>query len=402
MGVFWRQGLPTEGGPADIMVRVGKKTTAEGSTGLRPEDMVPAVDAACRTSVYAEAKELANAPADNISSNTIPWSPVSCDVEPPADPANNIADTTSFNPYEDSRAHRAAIVTDDLYVGYSYVKDWAVGNYTDMDNYNFWLRKYNGTSGGWTVANNVSNISDPAINVKEPRLVKTPGNGPGCTTPADPDSITNPENCQDTNTLIVGWGTESNVYSHVETSEEFDIYYTRTRDQGATFEEPVVVPGIGSNNRFESQLRPTPAGNIVYTVWNEKDNTTGGTNAMLSVSDESDGAEPPPSPVITADDLFLSNAIAPDNIAFGVTRTVEVLVNNSSALEAVDVASVRFEADGELVEEVAVRPIDPGSSRRAKIKWTATEPARTVQWTMSLIFDGQVIDTATATTVVRD
>jgi hypothetical protein len=123
-------------------------------------------------------------------------------------------------------------------------------------------------------------------------------------------------------------------------------------------------------------------------------------NAQLVIN-EDEGVEPPP-PAITPDDLFLSDPIAPDNIAFGVTRTVEVLVNNSSTIEAVDVASVRFEADGELVEEVAVRPIDPGSSRRAKIKWTATEPARTVQWTMSLIFDGQVIDTATATTVVRE
>ena len=54
LGVFWRQGLPTEGGPADIMSRVGIQTAATGSTGLRPEDMVPTVDTDnCRTSDYA-------------------------------------------------------------------------------------------------------------------------------------------------------------------------------------------------------------------------------------------------------------------------------------------------------------------------------------------------------------
>ena len=57
MGVFWRQGFPTEGGPADIMVRVGKDTGVEGSTGLRPEDMEPAVDGACRESDYLVARE---------------------------------------------------------------------------------------------------------------------------------------------------------------------------------------------------------------------------------------------------------------------------------------------------------------------------------------------------------
>ena len=38
-------------------------------------------------------------------------------------------------------------------------------------------------------------------------------------------------------------------------------------------------------NRFESQLRSTPAGNIVYSVWNENQNDNDSSSAQLSVSD---------------------------------------------------------------------------------------------------------------------
>jgi hypothetical protein len=259
--------------------------------------MEPAVDGACRESDYLVARELNNVPASNISSNTVPWTPINS-LEPSPFPPNDLADTSSFNPYEDSKAHRAAIVGDDFYIGYSYAKDWAVATVIDLDNYNFWMRRYNVASGGsWTDAVNLSNITDVKTHVKEPRLVKTPGSGMGCGTSYN-------ENCQDKNTLIVAWGTESNVYGHIGGSEEFDIYYTRTKDKGVTFEDPVVVSGIGDNNRFESQLRPSPAGNIIWTVWNEAENIPDGlgglenigTNAMLSVSDESVGTAPTPPP----------------------------------------------------------------------------------------------------------
>ena len=266
MGVFWRQGNPVEGGPGDIMVRLGfKDTTNPASTGLRPEDMIAAV---------------------NISSNTTPWSPIGGEI---VGPDNNLDDATDLNPYEDARAHRAVIRGDDFYIGYSYAKDWTIATYTDLDNYNFWMRRYDATTKSWTVAKNLSNITDPATHVKEPRLVGMPGNGPGCLTPAEPDSITNPENCQDKSTLLVAWGVETNSYEHIGGSVEGDIYYTRTNDKAETFNGISVVDGIGISNRFESQLRSTPAGNIVYTVWNEKNNDIGGEYSMLSVSTSDDG-----------------------------------------------------------------------------------------------------------------
>ena len=276
MGIFWRQGNPTEGGPGDIMVRLGYKDSADAnSTGLRPEDMLPAVDPNAATSDYAEAMDLNNTPAYNISSNTIPWSPVGGEE---AAPTNTLTDTTDKNAYEDARAHRAVIRGDDFYIGYTYTKDWGVATYTDLDNYNFWMRHFDAVTETWTVANNLSNITDKTINVKEPRLVGMPGTNTSL-------CPTDPEYCQDQAVLMVAWGTETNVYaSSGESAEEGDIYYTRTKDKGTTFTQPAVVEGIGSNNRGECQLRTTPAGNIVVTVWNEKNNVEGGTYSMLSVS----------------------------------------------------------------------------------------------------------------------
>ncbi len=356
MGVFWRQGLPTEGGPGDIMVRVGKKAGTVGSTGLRPEDMVPTVDGNCRVSDYLVARELDNIPASNISSNTVPWSPVSFDDLEPLPPTNDLADTTSLNPYEDAKAHRAAIVGDLFYIGYSYTKDWAVATVIDMDNYNFWLRRYDVAGDSWNEAINISNIDDVKIHVKEPRLVKTPGSGMGCTD----DSYL--ENCQDKNTLIVAWGTESNVYAHIGGSTEGDIYYSRTTDQGESFEEAVVVEGIDSNSRFESQLRPSPAGNIIWSVWNEADKIEGGTDAMLSVSDESIGTAPEPpvgsetppvlppiTPVEEDFDLVLSQFRVPTN-AFSALffRVVRVQVTN-------DGPSMSFDSQLEVTGENSSR-----------------------------------------------
>ena len=290
MGVFWRQGHPVEGGPGDIMVRLGFKTTNTSSSGLRPEDMLPPVDAvnARESDYFKVASTLNNTPAYNISSNTTPWSPVG---GAELAPTNTLVDATDKNNYEDARAHRAAIRGEDFYIGYSYTKDWAVATYTDMDNYNFWVRSYNSDTGSWSAAANLSGITDKKIHVKEPRLVGMPGNGPGCT---DSANITNRENCQDKSIFLVAWGVETNVYAHAGGSEEGDIYYTRTNDKGSTYTDPSVVEGKGTSNRFESQLRSTPAGNTIFTVWNEANNAVGGLYSQLSVSTSNSGTATPP------------------------------------------------------------------------------------------------------------
>lgn len=278
MGIFWRQGTETEGGPGDVMVRLGYKTSEEPSAGLRIQDFKPAVDPGAAVSDYVDAIVLNNEPALNMSSNTVPWTKVG-GVN--GAPTNTLEDTTIKNPYEDARAHRAVIRGDDFYIGYSYAKDWAVATYTDMDNYNFWMRHYNAPTDSWTDAANISNFEDVLTHAKEPRLVGMPGNGPGCT---DPANITNHENCQAKGTILVAWGEETNVYDHIGGSVEGDIYYTRTTDKGLTYEPIEVVADGLDHNRYESQLRSTPAGNYVFTVWNDYDITSDETQTVLSVS----------------------------------------------------------------------------------------------------------------------
>ena len=423
MGVFWRQGFPTEGGPADIMVRTGNKTEAEGSTGLRPEDMQPAVDPTCRESDYLVVRELTNTSASNISSNTVPWSAINSAATDPTI-INNLSDTSLTNPYEDAKAHRAAIVGDDLYIGYSYAKDWAVATVIDLDNYNFWLRRYNAAgltnetfNQGWTKAKNVSNIDNVKIHVKEPRLVKTPGSGMGCDLVVPADSIY-PENCQSKSTLILGWGTETNVYGHIGESEENDIYYTRTTDKGVTFEEPSVVPNIGNNNRFESQLRPSPAGNIIWTVWNEKVDGTGGTLANLSVTDESDqtvdvpqppiGSVTPNNPPGTDVDVVLSSLVVPSRASIN-TPDIAVVVrinNNDLTSDASGTVTVKgISSRGEVVEFTgSFSALAANDNVDFTFNWTTPSRPTTFNWTATVAADDDSDtsnDTATALTRVR-
>lgn len=247
MGIFWRQGLYDQGGPADIILR-------RGTTDFTPANMMPAVDANCATSDYLMAIQLNSMPGVNLSSET------------PTATAANLGDISDANNIENALAHRALLRGDDLYVGWSYTPDWAVATFTTLENYNFWLRHYDGTTDTWTNPVNLSNITDTTINVREPRLVGTP-------------SSSNPNDPQDKSAFVIAWGTQTNVPSHIGGAQELDIFYTRTFDKGATFEPVVSVPNPAGNARFESQLRPTPGGDTVYMVWNEE----GSVNAMFSI-----------------------------------------------------------------------------------------------------------------------
>jgi hypothetical protein len=243
MGIFFKQGNFDQGGPSDILLR-------RGVTDFTPANMVPAVDAGCATSDYNMAIQLNNMPGLNLSSET------------PTATTANLADSTDANNIENALAHRALLRGDDLYVGWSYTPDWAVATFTTLENYNFWLRHYDGATGSWTSPVNLSKIADKGINVREPRLVGTP-TGAG----------------QNTSAFVVAWGTQTNVPSHIGGAQDLEIFYTRTFDKGVTFEPVTSVPNPNNNARFESQLRPTPDGEIVYMVWNEE----GSVNTMFSI-----------------------------------------------------------------------------------------------------------------------
>ncbi len=256
MAIFWRQGEFSQGAPADIVLRYGIKSADEASTGLRPADLSPTVDSNCAALDFSAANALVNTPAVNLSSNT------------PTATAANLSDSTGANSIENARAHRAILRGDDLYVAYTYTADGVLAQYTTLANYNLYLRRYNGVKAVWDMPRNLSKISDTSINVVEPRLVPTPGNGPGC---SDPKNPTNPQDCQNKNTFYAAWGTETNVYDYLGGAKDLDIFITRTTDNATTF-EPVVVMAGTATAEGESQLQATPDGNLLYAVWNAKDN----------------------------------------------------------------------------------------------------------------------------------
>ncbi len=243
---IWKQGLYDQGGPSDIMSRVGYADGGHAgpSDGAHPDQLVPAIDPMATD----RANAMNNAPARNLSSSA------------------GLLAATDDNAFEDARAHRGIIRGDTIFLGYTYTDDWAVARYTDLANYNFFVRRSTDGGASWSAAFNISGITDTKISVREPRIVGTPNSSD----PADP---------QDPNVAYIAWGTEVNQYEHMnEGIMDLDIYVTRTDDLGLSFLTPTFLAG-GPNPQFESQIRTTPDGQTIWAVWNEV------TDEILSVTE---------------------------------------------------------------------------------------------------------------------
>lgn len=272
LAFFWREGIYNQGGPADIVLR-------RGVGGFQPSHMVPAVDPACATSDNAAAMALSSARAENISSRA---SSVTV-----AD--DGLADDTEVNSAENSLAHRGVLRGGDLWVGYMYAADLTQLS-AQLDNYNFWLRKYtfdaSAGTGSWNLPKNVSNIADKRINVREPRMFGTPkSNATACPTgnPQDP-TTTDPTLCQNTNVIYLAWGTQENVNMPTGGSD-LGVYLTASVDATASFFAPIrYSTAMGSlfqddEVAFESQIVTRPDGRRFYGVWNQLTTATGRTVA---------------------------------------------------------------------------------------------------------------------------
>ena len=254
--IFWRQGIGGQGASADIALR-------RGNTNFAPANLSPMVDPSCATSVYEEAVLLDNADPLNVSSNT----PIATDA--------NLADATGANSVENARAHRALLRGDDLYVGYTYTEDDALAqSIRPRANYNFWMRKFDAAAETWASPKNLSRISNLNVDAKEPRLMGTPGDGPNC--PADP------EDCQNTSIFFAAWGTERKD-PVTGAAEDLDIFVTYTTDKGEDFVPAIrIARGDNVNDQAEDQLRSTPDGSRVFSVWNEQ-NRRGAVDARFTV-----------------------------------------------------------------------------------------------------------------------
>ena len=179
----------------------------------------------------------------------------------------------------------------DLWIGYSYTSDLAKLA-AQLDNYNFWIRKFNVDTGTWNNPQNVTNISDMRINVREPRIFGTPKSN-------DTLCPTDPTFCQKADVIYLAWGTQTNV----AVPQDLGEYITVSLDAATTFATPVklsVAQGVlwgDDESAYESQVVTRPDGSRFYAVWNQKNLTTLATKAEYTSGDVAVVADPvPPAP----------------------------------------------------------------------------------------------------------
>jgi hypothetical protein len=292
--VFWKQGEYDKGGPSDIVGR--------SATGFTVADFVESVNVPTAVAPGDEldgcyVRGVEGPLATGAFANSLPLN-LSTETENGGD----ISAETGANAFEDSRAHRGFISGDLIVLGYMYTPDWAVARYTDDENYEFWIRRSTDGGQSWSEPVDVTSdstfelasrlgLSPKGVNVREPRIVKTPGNGPGCPNgDVDDAATTRPSDCRNPKTFVVAWGTETNVYEHLGPGEDLDIFITRSTDKGVTYEPYQVLAGAQSPSfneldEMESQLRVTPDGKSVFAVWNERGEQIG-TNGRFAISVE--------------------------------------------------------------------------------------------------------------------
>jgi hypothetical protein len=228
VALLWRETASLEpAAPSDIMLRRGIKNTAlrPGSTGFLADDVL-------------------------------------------ADTAVNLTDTGAA---DNALAHRGTLRGDFVSIAYDHTPDAVAANPEKTNpptgTYNLFIKR--STDGGetWSAARNMSNVTDPAVRVVEPRQVGTPG------TIRLPDGVTatsDPSDVQNRNVIYVGWGTETNEID----SKPLDIYLTRTTDLGVNYER-VQLLADGLTEQSETQLRTQPDGKTLGALWMQRDATAG-------------------------------------------------------------------------------------------------------------------------------
>lgn len=208
--IFWKEGYQDQGGPSDIRGKV--------SLSLDPA-------------------AVAAAPTLNFSAST---------------PSATMADMvrgTEENAIEDANAHRAIMRGSFIALGWCYTWNGPLARFTDLANYNFFVRRSFDGGASWDTPTNVSQISDTRITVREPRIVQAP--------------VTNVQN---DNVFVAAWGTVTNVYEGVTLPEELDVQFTRTADRGDSYEKIVDVGGFDEDSEFESQIQVDDPGTGIYFV----------------------------------------------------------------------------------------------------------------------------------------
>ncbi|MEE4639684.1 MAG: choice-of-anchor O protein [Wenzhouxiangella sp.] len=290
---IYKQGDFAQGGPSDIMLR-----RAVG--GYDPQNIVPAIDVEPTGPLGLEQERcrahVNNEPIDGFADLDDPLTDIRFGTE--HQPAVNFSGTenygdvpgtapgveTGFNPYENALAHRGQMRGDQIILGFSHAPDQARFMFLDdAIPYNFYIRSSQDGGETWSAAINVSNLTaDSGLSAREPRIVGTPGNGPGCSDPLNP---TDPADCANPKIAYFGFGTQTNV-TNLEEAEDVDIFMGATQDGGLTFSPVQAVTagdafnGITDDDAdLETQLKLRPDGLKGFVVWTST--PPGGTDDSL-------------------------------------------------------------------------------------------------------------------------
>ena len=229
----WRQGLYDCGGPADICCRTGHVDPNDtGASGFRPVDLRPGISYTCDD---PEVAALDPRPL-NLSSRL------------------GLDAWTDDDALENARAHRGFLDEDRIVFAYVWSPDGAAADLTALANYDAYLRISEDGGATWSAPRNLTNLTDLAVSVREPRLVRTPS-GPG----------------RRTEVFLVAWSTELNQYEHLDRGcIDLDVFCMRTTDGGATFSEVLPVAAT-LRAEGESQWFLSPDGTKFGGVWCDTD-----------------------------------------------------------------------------------------------------------------------------------
>jgi MYXO-CTERM domain-containing protein len=224
--LLWRETtLTTAAAASDVVVRRGIKNTTlrPGSTGFLATDV------------------LADAPI-------------------------NLSDPTAASLTDNSLAQRGVLRGDFAAIAYDLTPDKAAADATPpTGTYNLFVKRSTDGGNTWSAAKQMSNVTDPAIRVVEPRLVGTPGTIKLPNTLATSDL----SDVQNRNVMYVSWGTETNSATPLSR----DIFLTRSTDQGVTYEAVQTLAGDGgvAVRASEAQLRSPPDGKTLGALWMQSD-----------------------------------------------------------------------------------------------------------------------------------
>lgn len=212
-----------------------------------------------------------------------------------ADTPVNLSDTGAT---DNALAQRAVLRGEFAAIGYDHTPDAVAANpektTPPTGTYNLYLKRSTDGGATWSAAQNMSNITDPATRVVEPRLVGTAG------TIKLPDGTAtdNASDVQNKDVFYVAWGTETNE----ALTKPLDIQFTRTTDQGLNFETVQVLAG-GATEQSEAQLRTPPDGKTLGALWMQRDAAAdpATVDVVYRNGTETTVPDPVPSPVADSD-----------------------------------------------------------------------------------------------------